>query len=65
MCVLHLCLLTAWCLDSSHLFHYHLAHLAYFQELMEVMIVEVMPYLGHHMWYPCNTVAASCTPYIP
>ena len=53
-------LIVAWCLDSSHLFHYHLAHLAYFQEIMEVM-----PYLGHHMWYPCSTEATSCTPYIP
>ena len=60
MCVLHLCLLTAWYLDSSHLLYYHLANLAYFQEIMEVM-----PHLGHHMWYPCSTVAASCTPYIP
>ena len=45
---------------AAHLFHYHLAHLAYFQEIMEVM-----PYLGHHMWYPCSTVAASCTPICP
>ena len=60
MFVLHLCLLTAWCLDSSHLFHYHLVRLAYFQEIMEVM-----PYLGHHMWYPCRTVAVSCTPIYP
>ena len=57
MCVLHLCLLTAWCLDSSHLFQYHLAHLDYFQGIMEVM-----PYLGHYMWYPCSTVAAPICP---
>ena len=46
--------LTALHLDSSHLFHYRLANLAYFQEIMEL----VMPYLEHHMWYPCSTAVA-------